>query len=801
MKHNFRFTAASLLALTVAMPAYAQDNAPAEGATTDDIVVTGSRATGRSRLDTISPVDVLNAETLQRQGSTELATALATVAPSITFPRASATDGTDSVRPATLRGLSPDQTLVLINGVRGHASAQVNVNGSVGRGSAAVDLNTIPAAAIGQIEVLRDGASAQYGSDAIAGVVNLRLREARSGGGLTVSYGEYVTKVNPALAPSRNVSDGGTLSVSGWQGFALGEEGFLTLSGEYLDRNPTSRGDYDTRSAPFKIRSRFGDPDVEQYSIYANAATPIGSYGWEVYGHGGYQRRDSEGAAFPRYPGQTTNPAVDAAYPDGYLPIIAVQSDDYNAAIGLRGELSGWQTDLNISYGRNALTYRTLNSINASYPSGSPTDFYDGRAIYDQWIGGIDVNRELPLGADSTVNVAFGVEYRNESYKIRPGETASWERGSFGGTGGAQGFPGFLPSNKVSAHRDNVSGYLDLEFRFSDRFSLGLAARGEHYSDFGDTGTGKISGRFDVNDNLALRGAVSTGFRAPSLQQSYYTSTTSVVSSGEFVETGTFPSISPVAAALGGLPLKPEKSWNYSAGFVFRSGGFNLTVDGYFISIRDQIGLSENIQASFSPQVAALLAPYGVSAARFFLNGLKTHSKGIDVVANYRIPTESAGTFDLSLAANFNDIKVKKVPTSTAVDLDPTPTLFARQRILTLEEGTPRTKVVGSVDWTLGGFSSTVRASYYGDVTQPFATPAADWHTGKKTLIDLEGRYQITRNFQVALGADNLFDIYPDRVPLNANGTTQNGGVTAFPFYSPYGFNGRRLYARIGISW
>lgn len=794
---------ASILAVAFATPSLAQNQSTADQADAyEDIVVTGSRAAARSRLDTISPVDVLSAETLRNQGSTELAEALATVAPSITFPRASAVDGTDSIRPATLRGLSPDQTLVLINGIRGHASALLNVNGSVGRGSAAVDLNTIPGAALGQIEVLRDGASAQYGSDAIAGVVNLRLREARSGGGGSISYSEHVTNVDTAR-DDRNVTDGGALTVSGWQGFALGSEGFLTLSGEYLNRNPPSRGDIDPRATPLRVRSRFGDPDVEQYSVYANAGVPIGGDGWELYGHGGYQRRDSESAAFPRTPDNANN--VPSVYPDGYLPLIAVRSNDYTAAVGVRGELSGWQTDLNISYGRNSLDFRTLNSINSTYGAASPTDFDDGSIAYDQLTGGIDVSNELPLG-EGKLNVAFGLEYRREGYKIEAGQPESWDRGPLGSTngvpngltGGAQGFIGFQPSNEVDVHRDNVSGYLDLEAQLTDAFSIGLAVRGESYSDFGETATGKVSARYDISDSFALRGAISTGFRAPSLQQSYFTSTASVVQTPLILETGTFPATSPVARALGALPLDPEKSWNYSAGAVFRSGDFNLTIDGYYIRIRDQLALSENIQSSFSPEVASILQPFGIQAARFFINGIKSSTKGVDIVANYRIQTASAGRFDLSAAANINDIEVNRVPTSTAT-LDPAPTLFARSRILTIEEGTPRTKIVGSADWRLGDFSTTLRATYYGDVNQPgtAADGSADLHTGKKTLVDLEARYDITPNFTLAVGADNLFDVYPNQVPVGLN----TSGVTAFPFYSPFGFNGRQLYARISANW
>lgn len=790
---------ASALVAVPAATALAQgaddERANTAAANAGEIIVTGTRVQGRTRLDAVAPVDVLGGEALRNQASSELAEALSTVAPSIVFPRPSAVDGTDSIRPATLRGLSPDQTLVLINGVRGHTSALLNVNGSVGRGSAAVDLNTIPTAAIEQVEVLRDGASAQYGSDAIAGVVNLRLREAREGGGATVSYGQYVTTVDAARS-SRKERDGESWTASVWQGFALGSEGFLTVTGEYVNRNPTSRGDVDPRATPAKVRSRFGDPDVEQVTVYVNAATPV-SGSWELYGWGGYQDRDSTSAAFPRVPGNVNN--VPEIYPDGFLPLINVKSKDLTLAGGLRGDIGAWRADLNLSYGRNKLDFRTLDSLNSTYGANSPTRFDDGALIYDQFVAGLDVAREYDI-SNGSVTVAAGIEYRREGFEIRAGQPESYNRGPLGGntslTGGAQGFIGFQPSNEVDKHRDNVSAYLDVEARFADRFTIGAAVRGESYSDFGETATAKLSARYDLTDSFAVRGAVSTGFRAPSLQQSYFTSTASVVVTPDILETGTYPATSPVAVALGGKALDPEKSTNISLGFVVQSGGFELTVDAYHIRIRDQLALSENIQASFSPQVASILAPFGVQAARFFINGITTETRGVDVVARYRQPTETAGTFDFTLAANFNDIDVKKVPTSTAT-LNPAPTLFARNRILTLEKGTPRTKIVGSVDWIHDALGVTFRATHYGNVLQPGSTEASDHWTGRKTIVDLEARYKFSEHVTLAVGADNIFDTYPRAYPADLN----TSGVTAFPFYSPFGFNGRYLYARLGVSW
>ncbi|WP_292224799.1 TonB-dependent receptor [Brevundimonas sp.] len=791
------FATASAIALLTAAPAFAQ-TAEQSAETVSDIVVTGTRAPNRSRLDTLAPVDVVTAQNLQKTGTTEFATALAQAIPSLTFQRPSANDGTDSVRPITLRGLSPDQTLVLVNGTRRHASALVNVNGTVGRGSAAVDLNTIPTGALDRVEVLRDGASAQYGSDAIAGVVNLRLKEASSGGGASVTYGQYLTSVQTARG-KRDEKDGATVTASAWQGFALGDDGFLTLSAEYLNRDSTNRADYDPRAAANgAITARFGDPDVEQWTVFANAGKGLGN-GWKAYGWAGYQDRDSTGAAFPRLSDNINN--VASIYPNGYLPKVAINSKDASVAGGLRGELAGWNADFSLTYGRNALDFRTKDSLNSTYGANSPTDFDSGSLIYDQTVLAADFSRAFDVGLSAgPLNFAWGVEQRWENYQIKAGQPESYNRGPLGSNtalaGGAQGFVGFQPSNEVDVSRHNFAAYADVEIPLTDKLTVDGAVRFEDYSDFGTTQTGKLSGRYDFTPNFALRGSISTGFRAPSLQQSYFTSTQSVIQNGAVVETGTFPATSAVASALGARPLKAETSTNYSLGGVVRLGRFDLTVDAYKIDIENQIVLSELINRSFSPQVAGLLDPLGIQAARFFLNGVSTSTEGVDVVGRYRLPTERLGDFDFTVAANFNDVKVKSLPNSSSV-LNPVPTLFARQRILTIEDGTPDTKVSAAADWALNKFGATVRATYYGDVLQAGSTEANDYSTGAKTVVDLEARYQLTNRIGVTVGVDNVFDEYPDYVPASLN----SNGVLGFPYYSPFGFNGRYAYARLNVKW
>ncbi len=802
------FTAASVAA--IAGSAQAQSTATEDAANLDEVVVTGTRTAGRTRLDTIAPVDIVSEKALTRTGTTELAQSLSTLAPSINFPRPAITDGTDHIRPATLRGLSPDQTLVLVNGTRRHSTALVNVNGSIGRGSAAVDLNAIPTIALNRVEVLRDGASAQYGSDAIAGVINLRLREARSGGGAIATYGRYDTEVKTARnTEGRDEKDGQTVTLQAWQGLPLGPEGFLTISAEYRDRNPTSRGDIDVRVTPARVTSRYGDAEVTDKTIYFNAGLPV-SETWDAYGWAGYQAREGASAAFPRIVGDARQVPVASIYPNGFLPLIASDITDTTAAAGLRGELGGFKLDLNVAYGKNEIDYRTENSANASYGAASQTSFSSGGMSYDQTVVGLDVSRGVDIGAYEPLNVAFGAEARWEGYSIRAGEPTSYNRGPLtSSAAGSQGFPGFQPSNVLSKDRNNVGVYLDLESRLTERFTASAAVRYEDYSDFGATTTGKLAARFELADGLAVRGAASTGFRAPALQQQFFTTTSTnfIIINGVStpVEVGTFPATSAVAKVLGAKPLEAEKSTNYSLGLVFHKGPFEVTVDAYRINIDNRIVLSENIQGSATgtptqQTINSLLRPFNVTAARFFINGVETETQGIDVVARYRLNADEGGVFDLTAAANFNKTDVTRIPTTNALSSLPVPpTLFARANVLTFEEGTPKSKVTLAGDWAKDNWGASLKTTFYGSVLSPNndATGAFDVRTGDKAVVDLEARYGFTEHVTVAVGANNMFDEYPNRTPVTVNTTN----ATAFTSFSPFGFNGRFLYTRLSINW
>jgi iron complex outermembrane receptor protein len=761
-------------------------------------------------------VDVVSSAALQKQGSTELAAQLAVSVPSIDFPRPSNTDGTDAVRPASLRGQSPDETLVLINGVRAHTSALVNVNGSVGRGSAAVDLNTIPNVALDHVEVLRDGASALYGSDAIAGVINLMLRQADHGGGADVTYGQYVTSFKGDVGGTHNITDGATTTVDGWQGFKLGSDGFLTVSGEYLDRGHTNRSDNDPRFPALGVDSRYGDGDVNQGTFFFNGGKPLGD-GWEAFAWGGGQVRDTETAATFRAPNDTTQ-NIPSVYPNGYLPLLETKGTDITLGAALKGEIWGWKSAFSADYGSNEIKYYVHNTLNPSLGPSSPHDFYAGKMLYNQAVANADFNRDFDIGTAGPLNVAFGVEGRSEGYKIGEGEPDSYVEGAYTNptTGalmspGSRGFTGFRPDNVVSVGRSNIGAYLALEDKLTNALTVSGAVREEHYSDFGDNTSGKFSFRYELTPAFAFRGSVESGFRAPSLQQEYFTSTAVQYINNVPFDTGTYPSVSAVGSALGGQPLKPETSMNYSLGFVFHTGGLEVTVDGYEIDVTNRIVLSETLTCD--PKAAAgtngavlcgILQPFGATGARFFLNGVNTETHGVDVVATYRVPTQSWGSLNLTASGNANDFEVTKTP-ATAATVLPTPvSLFARQAVYRLERGTPKYKATLQGDWSLDNWSATARVTYYGDVFVPGTTNDSlnDTHTGAHALVDLEGRYKLPHNVVMALGANNLFDEYPDQIPVSRNGVNLDStGAAPWSSFSPFGFDGRFVYGRLSVTW
>lgn len=827
-----RITLAAGLAVWAAgRVASAQQPTADEGSAEDigQVIVTGTRVADRSALETAVPVDVVSSEALTNVGVTELNQALSAALPSFNFPRPGLADGTDTIRPATLRGLAPDQTLVLLNSKRRHASSLVNVNGTIGRGAAAVDLNAIPSSIVRSIEVLRDGASAQYGSDAIAGVINVRLKEERDGGDVMLTYGQRdfdydaPTGALPAGATwsappviSRSGSDGETLTASAWKGLGFGAAGYVTVAGEYKDQERTERDGYDVRqqyplvSGAFDPREQafdrfnawYGEPDFEQFSFFANAGNELAN-GAELYGWASYQDRDARSAGFYRRALDDRN--VIEIYPDGFLPIIAPEVTDYSAAAGVTWLWGEWGLDTSFVYGRNKMEFTIENTLNRSLGPASPTQFDAGGFEYDQIVFNFSAVRQIEVGAlASPLNVATGIEAREESYSIFAGEPDSYRNGGVllpngqPTASGAQVFPGFRPANEVDEDRTAVGAYVDLEANLTEKLLGSIAVRGESYSDFGENVSGKIAARYDFTRAFALRGSVQNGFRAPSLPQQFFATTSTNFINGVPFDITTFPVSDPVAQALGAQELDAEESLNYSLGAVLQLGSVTVTVDAYRIDIDDRIVLSENLTQANVRQFLQDQGFIGIGGGRFFINGVDTETTGVDVVVSWPWETGGAGRFDFTLVGNYNETDVTRVPATAPLSaLNPPPPLFDRINVLTFEEGNPKDKLAAVVNWRRNSFGATLRATRYGEVLDPGTSAPLDVELGSETLVDLEGRFDPTDRIRVAIGAENLLDEYPDAFPVTRNTT----GNTPFSNYAPFGRSGRFVYGRVTFDF
>ncbi len=896
--------AALIAALAAAPAAAAETGADAENAeapvvlsqaaqeVVDDVVdsgevliVTGTRRSNRTVADSPVPIDVIPAEQLRQSGLVETARLLRDLVPSLNFPQPSITDGTDAIRPATLRGLGPDQTLVLINGKRRHVAALLNLNGSVGRGSAAVDLNQIPASSIGRVEVLRDGAAAQYGSDAIAGVINFQLNDAREGGRFFVNYGGFNTRiqgvqevtgvngtagVTPTLTPDGvlqlnttgrdlKVTDGEVLTVSGNIGLPLGPEGFLNITAEYRDRNDTNRAGYDPRrnysqSGGLDAREltldrryhRYGDPRTEDLNIVVNMGIPLDEQ-VEFYAFGSYGTRDAESAGFYRRAADNRN--VTAIYPDGFLPLINTDTKDFGIVGGLKGDFGGWNWDLSMSYGDNETEFFITETLNASLGAASQTEFDAGAIAYSQLVANLDISREIEVSGIEALSVSFGTEWRREEYQLTEGELNSYVAGPVrvgannpfitgaGATAfaapGSQVFPGFQPviggvdvTNPNS--RENVSLYAELDADITSGWNVQVAGRFEDYTDFGSTLNGKLASRLELVDGLALRGAVSTGFRAPSLQQQFFAAAATNNIGGVLVDAVTLPVNNPVAVALGATPLKAEKSFSWSAGAVFDMvDGLNFTFDYYQVDIDDRIVLTDNLTANRDAAgaptgtnpgrgIAQILNDAGftsISAARFFFNGIDTRTRGFDAIATYRTTLGDLGSLSLMAGYNWNDIDITgRRTTPGSLAQVPGIDLFGRLESLRIERGQPKDRINLGADWEWGWLSTTVRANRFGEVFSAGATPINDLLLKPRWITDLEIRLRPEGTFadglELAIGANNLFDQYPtvnpvgratDPVTGQPGNLSVNNYFLPFSSFSPFGFNGRFLYGRISF--
>ncbi|PYQ50776.1 MAG: hypothetical protein DMF78_14765 [Acidobacteria bacterium] len=766
---------------------------------------------------------------IESLGTTETMQDLQALAPSFNFPRPTIADGTDSIRPATLRGLGPDQVLVLVNGKRRHQSALVHINGTIGRGSTGVDMNAIPVSAIEKIEILRDGAAAQYGSDAIAGVINIVLKAGASPFTLSARGGKNNGTFTETSGAVRDIKDGGTFDGGASYGAKVGQ-GSVTLSAEYRYREGTNRAGWDTRpqtvNAPSNAdvpgstdvknnavpqpNTHWGDSEERDWMTFLNAEVPLGTgEGSQLYAFGSWSRRRGvHGGNYRRAIDATDWPQI---YPLGFLPLIEPTIVDASGTVGVRGLRSGWFWDVSAQYGRNRMDYEITNSLNVSLgpsiPPNHPT-FNSGGFAFNQIVANVDLRREVQVGLAGPLNVAFGGEFRNENYQISEGEPDSWRDAGapnqFGAkaTPGAQVFPGFRPTNVIDASRHNVAAYVDLEGDVAGPLRVGVAGRFENYSDFGSTLDGKLTARVQPSKRFVVRAAASTGFRAPSLAQSYFStvSTNFTLVGNTFVplEVGTFPVSSPQARVLGSQDLKPENSVHFSGGVVVTPvDGFDITADLYQIRIDDRIVLSNNFGGG---RITDLLAPFAASQARYFTNGIDTKTRGLDVIADYRRNLGPSSTLRLQAAYNRTQTKFLRI-----ADTPPALSSFlgtaAFQNILfndteqrRLQCGQPGSNLRLTTDWSRGGWAATFKEIQHGHYCsiEDRPTPTSEPQRYKpEWFTNLEVSYR-RAHYMLGLGVENLFN----KLPEHNDPIVAFNNIRTFPRNAPFGYNGRYLYAK-----
>ncbi len=804
----------------------------------ESIHVVGSRAPERSVLDLPVPVDIVTAEDMRDTGQTEVGRMLQRLIPSFNFSSSSISDGTDALRPATLRGLSPDQVLVLINGKRRHNSALIHVNTSVGRGTAGVDMNAIPASAIKRIEVLRDGAAAQYGSDAIAGVINIVLKDGVQEGFANGSYGQYLD------------GDGENFLFNAGQGFQLnGGKGFIHASLEYRNRKSTNRAGLtgecqyactdtketnsngkilrttDPREINFNRKNfRIGDAESEQFSGVLNAELELG--GGELYGFLTRSDRENTSAGFFRRANQTErNPVLgdgEAFFPNGFLPLINTDVEDFSINAGFRRKLDwGIDADFSITHGFNDFAFNISNSVNASQAR---------KAVTDGILTSDEIRASLPTSADAgelgigltTVNVDLvkrlgdltltgGAEYRHDTYSIKAGDEVSFADFDINddtAVAGIQVFPGFQPSNEVDESRNIASLYADVGYDVNSDWQVNSALRFDHYSDFGGTLNFKLATRYAFTDWLILRASGGSGFRAPSMQQQFFNNvSTQFNDNGIPMEVGTFRNGSALAKAIGISELKEETSYNLGVGVVFHPvKNFTLTVDYYRITIDDRIVLSGRLESGANAALDAALMANGVQSAQFFLNAADTETNGVDIVATWKIHPPK-GRLELSLGASYTDTEITGIFSPDSLQGVGLNTVFSAQDRSIIESWQPKSRINLSADYALGDFSMTLALNRFGEYTVLDGDKSQTY--GAKVLTDLLLRYNFPRNIILSLGANNLFDVVPEknRIGQSRNGTIIDGdgntivsssGVFEFSRRSaPFGFNGGYYFARL----
>jgi iron complex outermembrane receptor protein len=787
------------------------------------VTVIGSRGKPRTDVNRPVPVDVISSKELENTGQTDLGQMAQFTSPSFNSAKNGINGVANFADPATLRGMSPDQSLVLVNGKRRHQFSAINNNVTVGKGTVVTDLNSIPSLAVERMEILRDGAAAQYGSDAIAGIMNLALKRNINSGTFKTQFG--VTKEG----------DGGTAMAALNYGFGLGKKGSyfnFTLHYQYVggtDRtdpytgifyNSTKRIDDSIRNArgvwptnkPAYV-TKYGSNQTKAYQAFINMGYPMGK-DWSLYSFGGFSKKDIKAYGFLRNarPGDAnSNPAI---FPDGYIPELPGETLDFSLFTGVnKKSATGWNIDLSTGYGLNYLDLFANNTTNPSMGAASPTDFYVGRSTFGQSTTEATFSKSFDgaWGAKS-INLAFGSQLRIDNFKLAEGDSASYKAGPLAQSNnkapGSSGRPGIAPADKANESRTNIGMFIDIESDITEKFLIAIAGRYENYSDFGSNISGKLATRLNFTQNFAIRASINRGFRAPSLQQIFNSQTTSTVQAGVIRQTKQLRSDDARLKQIGIDDPKPELSWNYNVGLTAKAGTkFLFTLDAYQIDVADRIIISEQlpVNSAIPALLVAFPATTGIREVTFFTNHINTRTKGIDFVTSFKHNFTPKSGLNASVAFTFNKTEItsqKATPAQLQAGATNPVKLIDTISISLIETSQPRNKVLGSIGWQTGKFTVTAKATYFGKVIaweKPSGQPHRSQTYAGKTLVDVTAGYDISKRFSVTIGANNIFDTYPDKTFSNY-ASYASGQIPYTRNANQFGFNGAYYYTTLNLK-
>ncbi len=817
MKKRFNYSTLALsvclsLGSTATFAAEKDTSAGAEHADIERIVSVGTRISNRTVADSPSPIDIISSEAIKNSGATSTPDMLRKLAPSFNMNNTTTSDGQDLMRPATLRSLGPDQVLVLINGKRRHQQAVVAVQENVGRGSAGTDLSSIPMTAISHIEILRDGAAAQYGSDAIAGVINLVLKD-DLGGSVWAQYGQT------------SEGDGESTEFGGNYGFAIGDKGTLNLTFEYADNEEMNRATPTTWFGAIDEPRQLllvGEAATEMSSLWANFSYDLGESS-ELYAFGGFTSKEGESLGF--YRPADDNRVWSSLYPEGVTPKLGSKSEDYSVAVGFKTQVGEWDLDASVVTGENRFEFSNLESLNASYGPDSPTAAYDGALIYSQTTFNLDAVTAVDLGFFDETSIAFGAEFRVDGFAQEAGDMVTYARGDTlcaesvnptgdptmtgctGGditTPGMQGFQGYSPEMAIDTDRNSFALYFDTETAITEEWLVAAAVRYEDYDDFGSTVIGKLSTHLSLTENLAIRASASTGYRAPGMQQANFTQRSISLDNGELADLVTLRPNEALAEELGFTDLKEENSTNFSVGVIYTNGNYSSTLDVYQIDIDDRIVYSGNITRGINTEIDDFFDRHsapgdsldGVKNVSIFTNAIDSETFGLDWVNQY---TQELSSMDVVYELSYHHNNTEVSATNTSSSIVPNEVVFDNAQRLLVEKAQPQDRASLSAMFDMDSWSVTGRMTYYGEVTSAsYGTPENTW--GAKSLFDLTAQWQVTDNVNISGGVLNLTDEYPDEWGANGSPFTDLGfkyGWTSFPF----SLAGREYYVRASYNF